>query len=185
MSASWPRAGPGRSRCSPMPACPSCAAATRTTRCRPAELAMWLERFVAEDGVNIVGGCCGTGAEHIAAARLRCCGGSPRTASARGRRRGSAASSRRLASLFSAVPLRQENAYFAIGERCNANGSKQFRELQAGRRLGRLRRHGPRAGARGQQRRSISAPPSSVATRSCEMVEVREPDARPGRRARS
>jgi 5-methyltetrahydrofolate--homocysteine methyltransferase len=36
-----------------------------------------------------------------------------------------------LASLFSAVPLRQENAYLAIGERCNANGSKRFRELQA------------------------------------------------------
>ena len=36
-----------------------------------------------------------------------------------------------LASLFSAVPLRQENAFLAIGERCNANGSKKFRELQA------------------------------------------------------
>ena len=30
----------------------------------------------------------------------------------------------------SAVPLRQENAIFAIGERCNANGSKKWRELQ-------------------------------------------------------
>ncbi len=36
-----------------------------------------------------------------------------------------------LASLFSAVPLRQENSYLSIGERCNANGSKRFRELQA------------------------------------------------------
>ena len=35
------------------------------------------------------------------------------------------------ASLFSQVPLRQENAYLSIGERCNANGSKKFRELQA------------------------------------------------------
>jgi 5-methyltetrahydrofolate--homocysteine methyltransferase len=37
----------------------------------------------------------------------------------------------KVASLYSAVTLRQENAFFAIGERCNANGSKAFREAQA------------------------------------------------------
>src|SRR5690606_7000458 len=31
----------------------------------------------------------------------------------------------------SQVELQQENAIFAIGERCNANGSKKFREAQA------------------------------------------------------
>ncbi|HEM46348.1 MAG TPA: methionine synthase, partial [Alphaproteobacteria bacterium] len=31
------------------------------------ELATWAERFVTEDGVNMVGGCCGTTTEHIAA----------------------------------------------------------------------------------------------------------------------
>lgn len=36
-----------------------------------------------------------------------------------------------VASLYGAVPLRQENSYFSIGERCNANGSKKWRELQA------------------------------------------------------
>jgi 5-methyltetrahydrofolate--homocysteine methyltransferase len=36
-----------------------------------------------------------------------------------------------LASLFSTVEYRQENAYLSIGERCNANGSKKFRERQA------------------------------------------------------
>ena len=35
-----------------------------------------------------------------------------------------------VASLYQAVPLRQENAFFAIGERCNANGSKKWREAQ-------------------------------------------------------
>ena len=35
-----------------------------------------------------------------------------------------------VASLYGQVSLRQENAYFAIGERCNANGSKKWRELQ-------------------------------------------------------
>src|ERR1019366_638882 len=32
-----------------------------------AELASWLERFVAEDGINLIGGCCGTTVTHIAA----------------------------------------------------------------------------------------------------------------------
>src|SRR5216684_2735019 len=35
-----------------------------------------------------------------------------------------------IASLYGQMPLRQENAYLSIGERCNANGSKQFRQLQ-------------------------------------------------------
>src|SRR5579875_74419 len=33
----------------------------------PADLASWLERFVVEDGVNLIGGCCGTTNAHIAA----------------------------------------------------------------------------------------------------------------------
>ncbi|NVN12854.1 dihydropteroate synthase, partial [Nguyenibacter vanlangensis] len=35
-----------------------------------------------------------------------------------------------VASLYTQVPLRQENSYFSIGERCNANGSKKWRSLQ-------------------------------------------------------
>ena len=35
-----------------------------------------------------------------------------------------------IASLYGQTALRQENAYLSIGERCNANGSKQFRQLQ-------------------------------------------------------
>jgi 5-methyltetrahydrofolate--homocysteine methyltransferase len=35
-----------------------------------------------------------------------------------------------VASMYQAVPLRQENSYFSIGERCNANGSRKWRELQ-------------------------------------------------------
>jgi 5-methyltetrahydrofolate--homocysteine methyltransferase len=94
------------------------------------ELAMWLERFVTEHGVAVVGGCCGTGAEHIAAVdamlrRIAEDGERPMV------RRRAVRMEPALASLFTAVPLRQENAYLAIGERCNANGSKRFRELQA------------------------------------------------------
>src|ERR1700712_944940 len=32
-----------------------------------ADLASWLERFVVQDGVNLIGGCCGTTIEHIQA----------------------------------------------------------------------------------------------------------------------
>jgi 5-methyltetrahydrofolate--homocysteine methyltransferase len=91
------------------------------------EMASWVERFVAEDGVNLIGGCCGTSIPHITAldAMLR--------------RRGNfrpAPVARKpvwipsVASLYQPVSLRQENSYFSIGERCNANGSKKWRELQ-------------------------------------------------------
>ena len=92
------------------------------------ELATWLERFVAEDGVNLIGGCCGTNSQHIAAldAMLR----RARRLPADARWRASRCGCPSVASLYQAVPLRQENAFFAIGERCNANGSKKWRELQ-------------------------------------------------------
>jgi len=92
-----------------------------------AELATWMERFVAEDGVNLIGGCCGTSVPHIAAldAMLRRRGGFRPAPVAR-----TAIWVPSVASLYQAVPLRQENAIFAIGERCNANGSKKWRELQ-------------------------------------------------------
>ena len=94
----------------------------------PAELSSWLERFVEEDGVNLIGGCCGTNAQHIAAldAMLRRRGGGFRPTPVL--RKPVWVPS--VASLYQAVPLRQENAFFAIGERCNANGSKKWREAQ-------------------------------------------------------
>ncbi len=93
----------------------------------PADMASWLERFVAEDGVNLIGGCCGTTDAHIAAldAMLRR-RGAPRPAPVERR----AVWVPAVASLYGQVPLRQENAIFSIGERCNANGSKRWRELQ-------------------------------------------------------
>src|SRR6185437_11983369 len=94
-----------------------------------AELAQWQERFVREDGANLIGGCCGTDVPHIAALdamlrRIADDGIRPRP-----KQRSSAWTSS-LASLYGQVALRQENAYLSIGERCNANGSKQFRQLQ-------------------------------------------------------
>ena len=93
------------------------------------ELAEWLARFVEEDGVALVGGCCGTTAEHVAAldAMLRARaedGFRPRVRRRRARWTPS------VASLYGQTPLRQETALLAIGERCNANGSRKFRALQ-------------------------------------------------------
>ncbi len=96
----------------------------------PHELANWLERFLAEDGINLIGGCCGTTPAHVAAldAMLR--------RRAEGAEVRPAPRERRplwvpgLASLYGHVPYRQENAYLSIGERCNANGSRRFRRLQ-------------------------------------------------------
>jgi 5-methyltetrahydrofolate--homocysteine methyltransferase len=93
----------------------------------PADLASWLERFIRDDGVNLIGGCCGTSVGHIAAldAMLRRHGGARPAPVER-----NSVWVPGVASLYQAVPLRQENAIFAIGERCNANGSKKWRELQ-------------------------------------------------------
>ncbi len=89
----------------------------------PAELAKWLLEFVEVDGVNIVGGCCGTTPEHLAAVVDAVSGKTPK--------RRKVTSEPSVASLYNSVPIRQENDVLAIGERTNANGSKKFRELLA------------------------------------------------------
>ena len=93
-----------------------------------AEMASWVERFVAEDGLNLIGGCCGTDVPHIQAldAMLRRRGEGFRPVPVQ--RKSYWVPS--VASLYSATPLRQDNSFFSIGERCNANGSKKWRELQ-------------------------------------------------------
>ena len=96
----------------------------------PGELTTWQERFVSEDGVNIVGGCCGTETSHIGALNDMLKRLSPKGRSRPGPGERHAHWAPSLASLYGRVPLRQENAFFSIGERCNANGSRQFRRLQ-------------------------------------------------------
>ncbi|HEY2787249.1 MAG TPA: methionine synthase [Fimbriiglobus sp.] len=87
----------------------------------PAGLADWLERFVTEFGVNIVGGCCGTTAEHLAAVVNRV-GGSkptPRTPQFLAA----------VSSLQSSTDLYQEPRPLLVGERTNTNGSRKFKQL--------------------------------------------------------
>ena len=92
----------------------------------PYELAEWQGRFVEEDGINLIGGCCGTTPEHIRQLRAML---DARSNQAPVHRDPQWEAS--VASLYTSVPLRQERAIFAIGERSNANGSKKFRELLA------------------------------------------------------
>jgi 5-methyltetrahydrofolate--homocysteine methyltransferase len=96
----------------------------------PAELGEWGGRFITDYGVNMVGGCCGSTIDHIRALDTML-----RQKAEDGYRPQPAERNPdwtpSLASLYSQVALRQENAILSIGERCNANGSKKFRDLQA------------------------------------------------------
>lgn len=111
----------------------------------PEELARWLKEFVSVDGVSIVGGCCGTTPVHMAAVvkELRSPAreveaGTGRTSSAALRpapgQQAAAGAPRHesaVSSLYQAEPLRQDNSFLIIGERCNTNGSRQFKRLLA------------------------------------------------------
>jgi 5-methyltetrahydrofolate--homocysteine methyltransferase len=87
----------------------------------PEELKKYMTHFVGDLGVSVIGGCCGTTKEHIArlsnlAERI-----TPKqrafewTPSA--------------ASIYSSVPMHVDPAPVIVGERCNTNGSKKFRDL--------------------------------------------------------
>ncbi|GAC1328148.1 MAG: methionine synthase [Mycobacteriales bacterium] len=86
----------------------------------PAELAEAHDAFTREFGVALVGGCCGTTPEHLRQVVEKVGGRelAPR------RPHGEPAA----ASLYQAVPFRQDSSVLMVGERTNANGSKAFRE---------------------------------------------------------
>ncbi|MEU4420926.1 methionine synthase [Actinoplanes sp. NPDC024001] len=86
----------------------------------PDDLAEALDRFVRDYGVALVGGCCGTTPEHIAAVVERLGGARP------GSREPAAEPG--VSSIYHHVPFRQDAGVLLIGERTNANGSKAFRE---------------------------------------------------------
>ncbi len=86
----------------------------------PEGLAEHLAKFVTDYGVQIVGGCCGTTPEHLAAVieAVRPLTPAPRTPELEPS----------VASIYSAVPYQQDRSVLMVGERTNANGSKKFRE---------------------------------------------------------
>jgi 5-methyltetrahydrofolate--homocysteine methyltransferase len=90
----------------------------------PAEFVQFLSHYVRDLGVGIVGGCCGTTKEHLRQLVDAV---------------GSLAPTPRpfefvpgAASLYQAAPFRIDPPPVLIGERTNANGSRQFRDLLVG-----------------------------------------------------
>jgi 5-methyltetrahydrofolate--homocysteine methyltransferase len=88
---------------------------------QPEPLATVLQDFVERYGVSIVGGCCGTTPEHIAAITERVGG---RAAGAR-----PAPGPPLVSSMMTATPLVQEPRPTLIGERVNSQGSRKAKEL--------------------------------------------------------
>lgn len=80
-----------------------------------------LAAYVAEFGISVAGGCCGTTPEHLRLLVKKLAGrkGSPRRVSR----------AARLASAFSATDMRQTPAPLIIGERLNTQGSKHFKKI--------------------------------------------------------
>jgi 5-methyltetrahydrofolate--homocysteine methyltransferase len=91
---------------------------------QPAPMADMLGQFVHELGCNIVGGCCGTTAEHIRQIYERVQGANPwqsRSADLDVRARA--------ASAMRAVTLDQEPKPLLVGERVNSQGSRKVKQL--------------------------------------------------------
>ncbi len=89
---------------------------------RPGPFVEAMLKFIEQDGVGIVGGCCGTTPEHIA-----------QLVSAVGGRARASVEPRvfapGVASLYSPVEYRQDNSFLIVGERMNASGSRAFKKL--------------------------------------------------------
>jgi 5-methyltetrahydrofolate--homocysteine methyltransferase len=85
----------------------------------PGELADAQDTFISDYGLSLVGGCCGTTPEHLRQLVERVHGRTPVPRTPR--------PEPGAASLYQAVPFRQDTSYLAIAERTNANGSKKFR----------------------------------------------------------
>lgn len=78
-------------------------------------------KFCEFDGVSIIGGCCGTTPKHIKALYEKIKNLKPKPPKAN--------TPKALACLYNYEPLFQEPPPYLVGERTNATGSKQFREL--------------------------------------------------------
>ena len=86
----------------------------------PDELATALDTFVADYGISLLGGCCGTTPAHLAAVVEKFKGHQIK--------KRTPVTEAGASSLYQFVPFRQDKTYLAIGERTNANGSRAFRD---------------------------------------------------------
>ncbi|MEO1403894.1 MAG: methionine synthase, partial [Cyanobacteria bacterium J06635_1] len=105
----------------------------------PMELRMALHRFVEDLGIQVIGGCCGTRPEHIAALAEIAKELTPKARAVRkaGEQGSRGAEEARpalnyvpsAASIYGAQPYDQDNSFLIVGERLNASGSRKVREL--------------------------------------------------------
>ncbi|OFZ21221.1 MAG: methionine synthase [Bdellovibrionales bacterium GWB1_55_8] len=79
-----------------------------------------VKRFINNGWVNLVGGCCGTNAEHISALSMLAKGQTPRTFSA---------ASRSSLSGIDYLEITDETRPIIVGERTNVIGSRKFKEM--------------------------------------------------------
>lgn len=86
----------------------------------PDEMEYWGEHFIKDYNVNIIGGCCGTTPKHIERLRKLADKYTPKPRKIE--------KLTGVSSIYQFVPFNIDNPPLYIGERCNANGSKKFRE---------------------------------------------------------
>ncbi|MFW6028070.1 MAG: methionine synthase [bacterium] len=91
----------------------------------PEPFAEKMAEFVDKFGLNIVGGCCGTGPEHLKAVKDKIGDRAP----AKPEDRIKEPMPQGITSLFSYVDYRQENSLLNVGERTNASGSRKFKRI--------------------------------------------------------
>ncbi len=87
----------------------------------PDELAQSLKHFVDHQGVNIIGGCCGTTPEHLRKV-VELVGEVPP-------KERHPLITPAVASVYSSLPLDIDNPPLIVGERTNTNGSRKFKQL--------------------------------------------------------
>jgi len=88
---------------------------------QPQDFAEQVSAFVSDLGVNVIGGCCGTGVEHLSLLIERL-----KHTQQKERQPEPIAT---LSSAFQACAMQQEPAPFIIGERLNTQGSRAFKRL--------------------------------------------------------
>lgn len=87
----------------------------------PDQLATALDQFAKNDGVNIIGGCCGTTPEHL-----------KRVVEVVGEttpKKRDVEFLPAVSSIYTSVPLEIDNPPLIVGERTNTNGSRKFKKL--------------------------------------------------------
>ena len=87
----------------------------------PEPLAQWMDRFVCELGVNIIGGCCGTTKDHLQAVVNRVSGKKPAPRQPK--------YLPAVSSLMASQELLTDPRPLLVGERTNTNGSRKFKQL--------------------------------------------------------